>query len=232
MQAEAKQSARTRERNKAILQARNLLEIPDWLIFSSQITSFSDSQADCPLQLVSVAIMAPNRQVLLDACICPSGRATAAMLRRHGTNQMKLSDAVSAASLLGAIADLCDKRDVLCWDLPLQVRNLGVIATLAAQAPPPLRTVSVQACFAGFVSDETDDATFKMQPLPGGSCVDNEEVSAPKECQNIVELIYMMAGSSQVSESATVLNKNWSATFYKPKQGPAQKLKSFFGFVE
>lgn len=223
---------RSLERNKSILQARNLLEIPEWVIFSSQVTSFEDETPGGAAQLVSVCIMSPERKVLLDCCMRPSGEVTSDMLRRHGTNQMRLNQAVPADTLLETIKRLCDKRDVLCWDLPLQVRNLNVVAQQASKTAPFLRATSMQTCYAKFVGEELGVATFKLQPLPGGSCVDSEDVSAVKECENIIELVYMLAGSSQVSEGAEVVNKNWSSAFYKPKLGPAQKIKSFFGLTE
>lgn len=227
-------TARPLERNKAIIQARNLLEIPEWVIFSSQVTTIEapPGSAEQSSSLVSVSIMTPGRKILLDSCMRPTGEVTGEMLRRHGTNQAKLRQSVPAESLLDSITALCEKRDVLCWDLPLQVRNLNVIASEAGKASPFLRAVSLQSCYARFVGEQLGPATFKIQPLPGGSCSEKEDISALKECENIIELVYTIAGSSQISEAAEVVNRNWSSAFYKPKVGAAQKIRSFFGLTE
>lgn len=232
MSEDLRPGSRSLERNKAIIQARNLLEIPEWLIFSSQVTVFEDAGPARASQLVSVSIMTPGRKILLDSVMSPAGEVTSEMLRAHGTGQMNLMTAVSAESLLESIKTICEKRDVLCWDLPLQVRNLGLIASLASKPSPFLRAVSIQSVYAKFVGEELSPATFKLQPLPGGSCIENEDVTALKECENVIEVVYKMAGSSQLSESAEVVNRNWSSAFYKPKVGPAQKIKSFFGFTD
>ncbi len=235
MSEDFRPSTRTLDRNKAILQARNLLEIPDWVIFSSQVTTFSlgdIESSECAPELVSVTIFSPDRKTLLDSFVRPSGAVTTDMLRQHGTDQATLMNSVTASSLMESVTKLCEKRDVLCWDLPLQVRNLGLVAARARQTAPFLRAVSIQSCYARFVGEELAPGSYKNQPLPGGSCDEEESVTPLKECENIVELIYMMAGSSQLSDSAQVMNKNWSSAFYKPKLGAAQKIRSFLGFSE
>lgn len=232
MSEDLRPGSRSLERNKAIIQARNLLEIPKWVIFSSQVTVFEGAGPEQASHLISVSIMTPGRKLLLDSFMSPSGEVTTEMLASHGTNQMKLTRAVSADSMLESIRTICEKRDVLCWDLPLQVRNLSMIASLAGKSSPFLQAVSMQSLYAKFVGEELSPATFKLQPLPGGSCIENEDITALKECENVIELIYTMAGSSQLSEAAEVVNRNWSSAFYKPKVGAAQKIKSFFGLSE
>ncbi len=231
MSEDFRPSSRLLDRNKAILQTRDLLEIPDWVIFSSQVTTFGLAD-ECAPELISVTIFSPDRKILLDSCVRPSGAVTTEMLRKHRVDQATLMRAVTESSLIESVRKLCDKKDVLCWDMPLQVRNLGLIAARAGQSAPFLRAVSMQSCYARFIGEELSPGSYKNQPLPGGSCDETESVTPLKECENIVELIYTMAGTSQFLDSAQVLNKNWSATFYKPKLGPAQKIKSFFGIGE
>lgn len=232
MSEDFRPSTRILDRNKAILQTRNLLEIPNWVIFSSQVTSFTEVQFDSPLELISVTIFTPDRKILLDSCVRPSGAVPVQVLRKHGIDQATLSRAVTESSLLESVRLACDKKDVLCWDMSLQVRNLAIIATRAGQSPPFLRTQSIQSCFARFKGEELAPGIYKNPKLPGGSCDESEAVTPHKECENIIELIYDIAGTSQFLDSAQVMNKNWSATFYKPKLGPAQKIKSFFGLGE
>lgn len=232
MSEDFRPSTRILDRNKAILQARDLLEIPEWVIFSSQITSFPTSDSDCAPDLITVTVFSPERKVLLDACVQPSGAVTTQMLRQHGIDQSTLMRAVTESALLNAVRKICDKKTILCWDMPLQVRNLAIIAARAGQHSPPLRTISVQSCYSRYIGEELAPGSYKNQPLPGGSCDEAESVTPLKECENLIELLFVMAGSSQFIDSAQVLNKNWSATFYKPKLGPAQKIKSFFGIGE
>jgi hypothetical protein len=230
MSEDFRPSTQVLDRNKAILQTRNLLEIPNWVIFSSQVTTFSSAR-DCASELVSVAIYSPEHKVLLDSCVRPAGTVTTEMLRQHGTNPSRLMQSMTVDQLFDRIKQICGKKQVLCWDLPLQVRNLSLIASLAGLPSPGLHALSIQMCYAHFVGEELSPGNYKLQALPGGSCADEESILPLTECENMINLISLVARSSQISDSA-VFNKKWSAAFYKPKLGAAQKIKSFFGIGE
>ncbi|MBX9720718.1 MAG: hypothetical protein K2X81_04940, partial [Candidatus Obscuribacterales bacterium] len=107
------------------------------------------------------------------------------------------------------------------------------LAKLCKQEKLPELSASfddAQAEYSLFVGEvEPDIHRYKTQKLPREFDSDVEGVTPLLECAKVHEYLKEIAAGHQTFDSASTFNKNWSAAFYKPKMGPAEKLKEMLG---
>ncbi len=223
------------DRNRAILLCRDLLSVNDWVILAIKTSRQLEHRVipgDAE-ELVTVSVLGPNDKVLMDMLIRPDGAVNSELLHTHGSNQVKASNAPSFAEVHKILNAGFRKTRVLCFH-PNKIKE--TLSTLCQREKLPALEgsfVDVQLVYSRFVgAKESDTAVSYIQQDLGKHDCSRAGVPAIAECRHILHLLQEMAASDQQYDSATAFNKGWSATFYKPKHGPAEKLKELLGLGE
>lgn len=220
------------DRNRAILLCRDLMSVNDWVIIAIK-TSRQIEHRVIPgdaEELITVSVMGPGERVLMDMLIRPDGAVNNELLHAHGCNQVKASNAPNFAEVHKILNAGFRKTRVLCFAPNKIKETLSSLCQKEKLAPLEGSFVDVQLVYSRFVGQKQSETSVAYVPQELGKFdCSKTGVQAITECKHIHELVQEMASSDQQYDSATAFNKGWSATFYKPKHGPAEKLKELLG---
>ncbi len=156
----------------------------------------------------------------------PSGSISAALLSRDGKLHLAEDPLVDCVDFCQRLSVLGAGRQFVCWDAEVAERCLTAIAAAAGELNLAIGPfLSVQEQHARFVG-EKGNASGASANLPAGLPAGAD---AQVFTRAILDVVFQMAGSSQVIDAAATTAPGWSAAFYKPKSTPADKLKNLFG---
>lgn len=212
-------------RNRSILLARDLLEVNDWVTFSckqSKLKSTRSLPGDAS-ELISIAVVAPDGRLLLDVLVRPDGAVNSDLLKLHGCDPAHAFNAPLFQDVHKVLTAGFAKTRVLTYDC---AASKDILSRLCRQEKlPQLKPnfIDVQMVYTRFLG------TDAYKALPAEVDSTNPGILPINECMYLISLVKEIAASSQINDSATAFNKNWSAAFYKPKSGPAEKLKELLG---
>ena len=221
------------DRNRAILWARDLMQFPDWIVLSVKTTRQSErtSPDECA-KIVSIGVLGPHDNILLDVLVRPVGAVSNELLRMHGCEPARAFKAPSFEDSHKILAAGFAKTRILCWS---PSRTQQALDSLCAEYKLPElkgRWISVQSEYSKFVGELENQAGYLMQRVPNSASSEFEGISTITECKKISEVVRKIAASSQVSDSALTFNKNWSAAFFRPKLNPTSKIREILGLPE
>ncbi len=217
------------DRNKAILWARDLLQFPEWVILAVKVSRSNRTSVDECNELVSIAVIGPENNVLLDVLVRPDKAVSNDLLKAHGCDQARAFSSPSFEAIHKILEAGFAKTPVVVWAPSRLQQTLDHLCAVSHLPELRARFISAQAEYSKYVGDELPQGGYEMKQIPDvvGS---TEPPSAVSECRKIAEVIAHMAASSQISASALTFNKNWSAAFYRPKIGPTAKIREILGF--
>lgn len=221
------------DRNRVILLCRDLLVINDWIILACKMSSLAGKIAPGDAsELLSIAVLGSGERILLDVVVRPDGAVSSGLLKMHGCKSAHVFNAPAFTELHKVLHAGFAKTRVLCWS-PAKVKSFLDRITSQENLPElKAEYIDFQAEFSAFVGEKgNSESGYKMQALPRKS--DSSCVGVPPlaECKLLLKLVQSMAGSSQHTDSA-IIDKKWSAAFYKPKLGPTEKIKEMLGIQE
>ncbi len=229
------------DRNRAILLARDLLNLNDWVILA--IKQSKEPGRLIPgdaKELISFAVMGPGQKLLMDMLVKPDGAVSNDLLRVHGARANQVFNAPSFRDIYKIIQAGFKRTRVLTF-------NTERIKRLLDQLTKQEKFENLNADFVdlgqeysrylGVQSEEKQNPArsvpaYKGVQIPAGFDSSKPRVSAVNECKYLFSLLHAMAGSSQSLDSALTFNKNWSAAFYKPKVGPTEMIREILGISE
>lgn len=224
------------DRNRAILLSRDLLNLNDWVLLAIKSSKLTDQRAipgDSD-ELVTVTVVGPNEKVLMDMLIRPDGAVSSELLQLHGCNQVQASKAPLFAEVHKILNAGFRKTRVLCYKPARAKEILNTLCKKEKLSPLEASYIDVQLVYSRFIGEKESEtaAGYKAQPLPRKHDSSEAGVGSLSECKHVLHLLQEMAGSDQHYDSAVAFSKGWSATFYKPKHGPADKIKELLGLGE
>lgn len=233
---EGKQHPNMLDRNRAILLARDLLSINDWVLIAVKVSRLTGQRAipGDASELVSITVIGPGEKVLLDMLVRPDGAVSSELLSMHGCTQAQAFNAPVFAELHKILNAGFRKTRVLAFN-PTRVKDvLNELCKREKLAPLEGTFVDLQLMYTRFVGEKESDtaAGYKRQTLHPSKDSSQIHVAGLTECKYVLSLLNEMAGSSQSYDMATAFNKGWSAAFYKPKAGPAEKIKEMLGLSD
>lgn len=219
------------DRNRSILLSRDLLEINDWVALAVKTSSIKDGRVipGDATRLISIGVLGPNQKVLLDVLVRPDGAVNSDLLKLHGCDPAHAFNAPSFLEIYKILKAGFSRSRVLCYKVASVQSELKRLCALEKLPELQGRFVDVQSEYSRFVGQKALDGSYKSQHLPEENDCSNPAVSTLSECAAVISALHEMAASSQSRDSATAFDKNWSAAFYKPKMGPAEKIKEILG---
>lgn len=218
------------DRNRSILFARDLLSLNDWLIVSAKLSLAERSLPGDASKLLSLAVLGPGERVLLDLLVKPDGAINPELSKKHGLNARQTFNAPGFAELHQILRNGFAGKRVLAFK-PQRIKD--IFDDFCKQEKLPEIEVSIydmQFEYSRFCAEpESNGTSYKKQSLARWTNAENAGIQPLDECKQVYKLLTGMASSSQTFDSASTFNKNWSAAFYKPKLGPAEKIKEILG---
>lgn len=230
---EAKQAdlqARALDRNRSILFARDLLALNDWVIFAVKKSRAERALPGDARELTGMAVFGPGQKVLMDLLVRPDGTVSAELLKKHSAKAAKNPATATFAEVHRILQNGFARTRVLCFN-PTKAKDL--LSELCRQEKlPPVTGSFLDLSFeySRFVGElDPEGKNYRTQPLPRWFDCSSAGVSPLEECQHLYKILSSMASSSQSLDTPSTFNRNWSATFYRPKLGAADKLKEMLG---
>lgn len=209
------------DHNRAILWARHLVASSDWLILATKSTAAAVRGEEAAV-LVSLALLSPAGEVLLETFIKPSGAINGEAITKHGLDSQRAFNAISYDELKVLLKELVGDKQALSWNLDDQNCLLESYAVSEKTTPLAVHGQSLMHQYARFIGQWTESG-YKSQELP-----EEAHKSALAECQAVLSTIRWMASKNQLSDSLATGNEGWTAEFFKPKLTPVDRLKGFF----
>lgn len=223
------------ERNRAILEARDLIEINDWVIMSCKRSRLSGGRhvPGDAVELFSLAVLAPDGRILMDLLVRPDGALNSDLLKLHGCDSARTFNAPYFSSVHQILTKGFAQARVLCFQ-PLLLNE--TLNELCSQEKLPMlapRLIDLQELLSRFTgSVDQSGSAYQMQSLPEQADCGKPAVPALAQCRYLLSLVKEIASSSQILDSAATFDKNWSAAFYKPRLGAAEKIKEMLGILD
>lgn len=225
--------ANSLDRNRSILLSRDLLTMNDWVALAVKSSRIGDSQVRIlpgdATELISIGVIASNQKVLMDVLVRPDGAINSDLLKLHGCDPAHAFNAPVFSEIYKILKAGFARSRVLCYKVSAVQELLNRLCVREKLAPLQGRFIDVQTEYSRFLGEPSQTASYKVQLLPEENDCSRPAVSTLSECSHIISCVQEMAGSSQTMDTATVFDKNWSAAFYKPKMGPAEKIKELLG---
>ena len=224
------------DRNRAILLARDLLNLKDWVILAIKVSRMIEQR---PLpgdasELVSIAVIGPGEKVLMDMLIRPDGAVSSELLALHGCTQAQAFNAPVFAEVHKILSAGFRKTRVLSFNPTKTKDTLAELCKREKLEALDGSFLDLQLMYTRFVGEKENpsDPGYKRQVLHPSKDSSQLHVTPLTECKHVLALLNEMAGSSQSYDMATAFNKGWSAAFYRPKPGPADKIKEMLGLSD
>ncbi len=217
------------DRNRAILWARDLMQFREWVVLAIKISRTERASADECNELISIGVLGPDNNLLLDVLVRPNKAVNNDLLKKHGCDQARAFSSPSFEAIHRILEAGFAKTPVIAWAPNRLQQTLDHLCAVSHLPELRAKWIGAQSEYAKYVGDELPQGGYDMKEIPDGAgCAD--EASTIYECRKITEVIAHMAASSQISASALTFNKNWSAAFYRPKLGPTAKIREILGF--
>lgn len=216
------------DRNRAILWARDLMQFPEWVVLTIKVSRAQRCAADECNELISIGVIGPENNALLDVLVRPNKAVSNELLKAHGCDQAKAFNSPSFEAIHKILEAGFAKTPVIVWSPAKVQETLDRLCALSSMPQLRARWICAQTEYSKYVGDENPQGGYEMKLLPDSPS--NEYTPTVSECRKIVEVISHMAASSQISASALTFNKNWSAAFYRPKVGPTARIREILGF--
>ncbi len=220
------------DRNRSILWARDLVELNDWVIISCKSSTLVGKRVmpGDAAELISIAVLGPGERPLLDVLVRPDGAVNSELLKIHGCDPKHAFNAPEFPEIYKILKAGFAKTRVICWNQEKTKEILAKLCKLEKLPELSVRFDDAQAEYSRFVGEvEPDIHRYKTQNLPREFDSNEVGITPWLECEKIYEYLKEIAAGHQMFDSASTFNKNWSAAFYKPKMGPAKKLKEILG---
>ncbi|MBX9688655.1 MAG: hypothetical protein K2X27_18245 [Candidatus Obscuribacterales bacterium] len=221
------------DRNRSILLARDLLEINDFVILAIKQSrpAAEHLHADEAQVLTSICVTAAEERILLDVLVRPDKAVSSELLKIHGCDSAHTFTAPTFAEIYKILEAGFARSRVVCFDSHRVRRLLSALCIQEALPELNAKFVDLQTSFTKFVGEQAN-GTYKTQILPKSFDCREAGITALSECRIIWTLLKEMAASSQINDSARTFNKSWSSAFYKPKSGPAEKIREILGLSD
>ncbi|HEY9787615.1 MAG TPA: hypothetical protein V6D17_19665, partial [Candidatus Obscuribacterales bacterium] len=200
-----------KNKNRAILWARYIVDSSDWLLLSVRQTE-SDLDDRQKQNLVSIAILAPSGKVMLQALIRAAEFSAREAIEGHGIDYSVLLEARACADVFREVEALIEKKQVLTWDIDATQKVLDAAAREHKCQSVRLAGTSVGLEFARFNGRVSRTSRLEVE-----SQLPFEARSALAECQAMHTLIKEMAGTPQILDALGASPSGWTAEFYRPK---------------
>ena len=217
------------DRNRSILWARDLMQFPEWVVLAIKVSRSAKTSHDECNELISIGVLGPENNVLLDVLVRPNKAVSNELLKTHGCDQARAFSSPSFEAIHRILEAGFSKTPVIVWAPAAAQQTLDHLCAVSHLPELKAKWFSAQAEYSKYVGDELHQGGYEMKKLP-------EDGTGPEsdtpigQCKKILEVIAHMAASSQISASALTFNKNWSAAFYRPKLGPTAKIREILGF--
>ncbi|MBK9144519.1 MAG: hypothetical protein IPM23_18670 [Candidatus Melainabacteria bacterium] len=216
------------DRNRSILWARFLIDSDDWLILATKVTRHEGPQndGDSEFELVSLALVDGAGKTVLEALMKPDHEVESELIARHGLDYSVVFNARPYPAIRETLIGMTEGRELTAWDFEKQRQ---VLADLDRAFGLPVHqwlgnSVSHQvARFAGSLSGAQVKDGYNLQPLTVNG------LGALDECRAVRKTVVDMASSSQEVDPLVSGKPGWTAQFYRPKLGAADRLKNLFG---
>ena len=150
---------------------------------------------------------------------------SAAVMTPNGKIVLSMTNP-DVGDLFRRLADLFVNKEIVVWDL---ASHHTLLEQTALHNDLPLLNFKGHcamrhfARYCGQVNETGSDYT--LQELPARKAIRN----TTDKIKAILDNLFYMAGTNQVNESANTGDTHWSASFYRPKQGPATFIRNIFG---
>lgn len=222
------------DRNRSILLCRDLLVMNDWVILSCKQSKLQSQRAlpGDAQELISIAVLGPGERVLMDVLVRPDGAVNSELLKLHGCDPKHAFNAPFFNEVHKILNAGFARSRVLCYNAQKASSILAQLCTQEKQPKLNVNLTDIQVEYSRFVGETSASAAYVSQPLPQDYDSNTPSVTALNECRQILSYVHLMAGSSQITDSAPVWNKSWSAAFYKPKFGPTETIKGLLGIAD
>lgn len=219
------------DRNRAILLSRDLLSVKDWVIIAAKCSKVEGRRVypGDAAELTSISVLGPDERVLMDVMVRPSGAVNNELLRLHGSDQAHVFNAPSFKEVHRILSAGFAKTRVVSYQ-PAKIKE--ILFNLCKQEKLPSLQASfidLQYEYSRFLGEMNPDKSYVFQKLPSAYDCSQPAISPLLECRQLYILLQSIAASSQILDTANKFDKNWSAAFYKPKLGPAEKIKGLLG---
>jgi hypothetical protein len=219
------------DRNRSILLSRDLLQMKDWVALAIKRSSIKDARVipGDARELISVGVMAANQRILLDVLVRPDGAVNSDLLKLHGCDPAHAFNAPTFPEVYKILKAGFSRSRVLCYKVEAVQEELNQLCRQEKLPALHAEFIDVQQEYSRFVGQSSLKSGYKLQSLPDENDCSSPGISTLSECAAVISAVQEMAASSQTINSATAFDKNWSAAFFKPKMGPAEKIKEILG---
>ena len=218
------------DRNRAILLSRDLLQMNDFVILSGKESRLSGKNVTGDAsRLISFSVIGPGEKILMDVLVRPDGTVNNDLLKKHGSDVAHVFNAMTFEDVHKILNAGFARTRVICWNTARVKESLAQLCRQTGLPELKANWLDMSGEFSAFIGEKLPGKKeYKRQILPNMSDSECDGVAPLSECKFVLSLLQEMAGSSQ-STDAVIFNKNWSAAFYRPKLGPAEKLKEILG---
>lgn len=236
------------DRNRSILWARYKMEDVDssqWCILAVKFTLGDDAPGASTFTtevntrpICSFAVLDAKGKTVLESMVKPECVVSNEAIARHGLEYSVVYNAKPYEECRQELVQYLAGKEVIVWDLKEKWSLLTQLDSMYQNKSQNLATVArswtwhdVAEEYARFVGELVPGCDIEKarayspepyKPLPG--------LSASQECKDIKDIIVKMAGTSLVTDPLVTGKKGWTAEFYRPSAGPAERIKKFFDF--
>lgn len=219
------------DRNKAIIWARYLIDSTDWLLFGTRVTYLNNpedavgqKQGLAAPKLVSMAVLTPEGKVVYEAMLKTDEIVPNNLIAAHGLDYAVVFNSKQFSEINLRLAKITEGKQILTWDLSAVQILFDELCVEYAQPALVFTGHSLRDEYAKFVGEvDNGGKNYKLQEL---KCDGN---SAVAQCRAVLDALYRMASSNQITNTASTGNQGWTGEFYKPKISTADKIKDFLG---
>lgn len=238
------------DRNRSILWARYKMEDlessqpgSEWCILAIKLTlgdsvpqASTETTEVNTMPVCSFAVLDAKGKTVVESLVKPQCVVSNEAIARHGLEYSVVYNAKPYEECRQELVQYLSGKEVIVWDLKEKWGLLNQLDSLHDCKAQNLATVArtwtwhdIAEEYARYVGELVPGCDIEKarayspepyKPLPG--------LSAVQECKDIKDIIVKMAGTSLVTDPLASGKKGWTAEFYRPTAGPAEKIKKFF----
>jgi len=184
---EDEEAERAADRAGVVVWAADLRGRSDWLVLDTETTGL-----DGDAEIVELALVTPNGEVLLDTRVRPDTAIPAEASAVHGITDADVAAAPTFPEIYQCLVDLLPRRTVVAYNADFDRAMLhAAYSRHGLRRPAPVRWSCAMERYAAYTGEWSDDwGDYRWQRLPGGGH------RALDDCRAVLTLIRLMAATA------------------------------------
>jgi DNA polymerase III alpha subunit (gram-positive type) len=159
-----------------------MLDASDWVLLDTKTTGRDDAE------IVEIAILAPDGEILLDTLVRPSAPIPPDATAMHGIDDARVASAPTWLEVYPQYVEAVRLKRILAYNAGFDAGVIFHMCALHALAGTANRWFDVMDPYAAWVGEWNDhEASYQWQPLPGGG------QRALEDCRAALDLLRLMA---------------------------------------